>query len=326
MKISLFIALASSLFASASESAPLMLEKSIPLPGVKGGFDMMAVDAPGQRLFLCAEENNSVEVIDLAAGKRLKSLPGFKEPKWAVYRPEQQRLYISQGSGAVAVLDSRTFAPVKEFAFREKANNLRFDLATGELFVGIGDTFGAIATVDTAKDALTGEIRLADYPKQFEVEGGRIFVNVPKANHIAVIDRVKRKVVATWPVAEAKDNVPMGFDRAQHRLFIGCEPGKLVVFDSASGKSVASLDIAAESDGVHYDAARRRIYVSCGAGSLDIITQIDADHYALAGRVPTAKGAGTSWFSPELDRLYLAVPAHEGLAAEMRVYRPTPEK
>jgi len=318
----LFLA-ASSLFAVAAP--PLALEKSIPLPGVKGGFDLMAVDALGQRLFLCAEENNTVEVIDVKAGHRLKSLPGFEEPKWAVYRPEQKRLYISQGSGAVAVLDSRTFARVKEYKFREKANNLRFDAATGELFVGIGKTFGAVAIVDTAKDATTGEIALANFPKQFEVEGGRIFVNVPKANHIAVIDRAKREVVATWPVTEAKDNIPMGFDRAQHRLFIGCEPGKFVVFDSVAGKSVASLDIAAESDGVHYDAKRHRIYVSCGAGSLDVITQTDADHYALTASMPTVKGAGTSCFSPELDRLYLAVPAHDGQPAELRVYRPAAE-
>lgn len=326
MKPSLFVLLASSLFAVAAPSAPLTLEKSIPLTDVKGGFDLMAVDAPGHRLFLCAEENNSVEVIDLAAGKRLKSLPGFAEPKWAVYRARQHRLYISQASGAVAVLDSRTFAPVKEYKFREKANNLRFDAATGELFVGIGKTFGAIAIVDTAKDSMTGEIPLADFPKQFEVEGERIFVNVPKANHIAVIDRAKREVVATWPVAEAKENVPMGFDRKQHRLFIGCEPGKLVVFDSVAGKSVASLDIAAESDGVHYDAKRHRIYVSCGAGSIDVVAQTDADHYVLATSLPTVKGAGTSWYSPELDRLYLAVPAHDAQPAELRVYRPSPAK
>ena len=324
MKVSLCLLFLSSLFAAAAP--PLALEKSIALPGVKGGFDLMAVDAPGQRLFLCAEENNTVEVLDLAAGQRVKSLPGFAEPKWAVFRAEQQRLYISQASGAVAVLDSRTFAPVKEYKFREKANNLRFDAATGELFVGIGKTFGAIAIVDTAKDVTTGEIPLANFPKQFEVEGGRIFVNVPKANHIAVIDRAKREVVTTWPVTEAKDNVPMGFDRAQHRLFIGCEPGKFVVFDSVAGKSVASLAIAAESDGIHYDAKRHRIYVSCGAGSLDIIAQTDADHYALAASVPTVKGAGTSWFSPELDRLYVAVPARDGQPAELRVYHPTPAK
>ena len=310
-----------------SADVPLLtLEKSVPLPGVKGGFDLMAVDVSGNRLFLCAEDNDSLEVIDLASGQRLRSVAGFHGPKWAVYRPEQQRIYVSNSDGQVTVLDARTFAPIKEFAFREKANNLRFDPATQELIVGIGKNFGALACIDTAKDVVTGEIPLADFPKQFEIEGDRIFVNVPKSNHVAVVSRKSRKVETIWPVAEAKDNVPMGFDRAQHRLFIGCEPGKLIVFDTTTGKTVASLDIAEGSDGIHFDAKRHQIYISCGAGSVDVVTQIDADHYTLSGRIPTLKGAATSWYTPELDVLCLAVPQQDGHPAELRIYRPAPVK
>ena len=131
-------------------------------------------------------------------------------------------------------------------------------------------------------------------------------------------------MVATWPVTAAKDNVPMGFDRAQHRLFIGCEPGKLVVLDSTSGKEITTLDIAPEPDGVHYDARRRRLYISCGNGSIDVVRQIDADHYEFAGRVLSGKGAATSLFVPELDQLFLAVPQRDGQSAELRVYAVNP--
>ncbi len=93
----------------------------------------------------------------------------------------------------------------------------------------MGKKFGAIGIVDTRTDKITAEIPLANFPKQFEVEGDQIFVNVPEANHVAVIDRKKKSVVATWPVEAAKGNIPMGFDRARQRLFIGCEPGKLAV-------------------------------------------------------------------------------------------------
>lgn len=302
---------------------PLELETTIRLQGVRGDFDFMAVDAGNQRLFLCAEENNTVEVISLTTGQRERSLAGFVQPKWAVYRAEQRRLYISQGNGAVAIVDSETLKPTKELKFQEKANNLRYDSETGELFVGVGATFGAIAVVDAAKDVISENIPLADFPKQFEVEQDRIFVNVPKAHHIAVIDRTKRKVVETWPIPGTDDNVPMGFDRARHRLFIGCSTGSLVVFDTIAGKSVATIEISPDSDGVHYDAKRHRVYVSCGAGSLDVIAQSDADHYSLEAHVATEKGASTSWFSSELDRLYLAVPGHDQQPAELRVYRPS---
>ena len=304
----------------AKAAALMSLTHTISLPLVKGGFDLMAVDLAGKRLFLNAEDNNTTEVIDLAAGKLAHTITDVTEPKWVVYRPELHRLYIANGNGNVRVLDSDSFATQRTITFKEKANNLRFDAKTGELFVGVGKKFGAIGVVDSRTDSITAEIPLANFPKQFEVEGNLIYVNVPEANHVAVVDRKKKAVVATWPVTAAKGNIPMGLDRARHRLFIGCEPGKLVVLDSMNGKQVSVLDIAPEPDGVHYDAKRQLIYISCGDGSLDVVRQIDADHYEFAGRVPTAKGAATSLFVPELAQLFLAVPQRDGQTAELRVY------
>ena len=293
---------------------------TVALPQVKGGFDLMAADVEGQRLFLSAEDNNTVEVIDLAAGKHLRSIAGQTEPKWVVYRPESQRLYVSNGDGAVQVLDAATFAAIKRFNFPEKANNLRYDAATKELFVGVGNTFGEVGIIDTGRDVITGKIALADYPKQFELDGNHIYVNVPKAHHVAVLDRKAMKQVATWPVDAADENVPMGFDRVRHRLFIGCEKGQLVVLDTADGTEVARLAIDAEPDGIYYDALRRRIYISCGAGATDVVRQIDAGHYEMEARIPTAPGAATSLFIPELNQFCLAVPQREGPSAELRIY------
>lgn len=325
MKHHRFILLIAALFAVAAPAAePLRLVQTFPLPAVKGGFDLMAVDLAGHRLFVNAEDNGTTEVIDLTAGKLAHTITGMHEPKWVVFRPELKKLFIANGDGKVRVFDPATYEPRGVIEFQEKANNLRYDADAAQLFVGVGKTFGAIAVVDGKTHKTLAEIPLANFPKQFEVEGDSIFANVPAANHIALVSRSRKAVVATWPVAEAKDNVPMGFDRERHRLFVGCEPGKLVVFDTQAGKSVASLDIAPESDGVHFDAKRRLLYISCGAGSLDVVRQLDADHYEFAGRLATAKGAGTSIFVPELDRLFLAVPQRDGQPAEIRAYAPTP--
>ena len=309
-------------FAATTATRSLEPAGAIALPGVKGGFDLMAADAPGQRLFLAAEENGSLEILDLKACTRLKSIGGMDEPKWVVYRSESHRLFVSNGDGKVRTFDSNTYAPGRIFEFREKANNLRFDPSTGELFVGIGKKFGALAIINTRTDALGAEIPLANFPKQFDLDGDRIYVNVPTANHITVVSRSQGKVIATWPVRIAKDNIPMGFDRASHRLFVACESGKLAVFDTTNGREVNSLDIDGEPDGVHYDAKRRLIYVSCGAGFIDVVRQQDADHYSRIEQIPTAKGAATSLFVAELDRLYLAVPAQDATPAELRIFRP----
>ena len=304
-------------FAATTATRSLEPAGAIALPGVKGGFDLMAADAPGQRLFLAAEENGSLEILDLKARTRLKSIGGMDEPKWVVYRPESHRVYVSNGDGKVRTFDSNTYAAGRIFEFREKANNLRFDDATGELFVGIGKKFGALAIINTRIDTLGDEIPLANFAKQFDLDGDRIYVNVPTANHIAVVSRSQGKVIATWPVRVAKDNIPMGFDRASHRLFVACESGKLAVFDTTNGREVNSLDIDGEPDGVHYDAKRRLIY----AGFIDVVRQQDADHYSRIEQIPTAKGAATSLFVAELDRLYLAVPAQDATPAELRIFR-----
>lgn len=298
------------------------LTKTIPLPAVKGGFDFMAADVAGKRLFLNAEENGTTEVIDLEKSELVHTIPDMPEPKWVVFRPEMKKLYIANGDGTVHVLDSETYAPRAIIRFKEKANNLRYDDKTHELFVGVGETFGAIAIVDATTDKVTAEIPLADFPKQFEIDGDLIYANVPSANHIAVVSRSKKEVVATWPVREAKGNIPMALDRETHRLFVACSTGKLVVFDTTTGKSIASLPITPECDGVSFDAKRHLIYLSCGEGSLDVVHQTDADHYQSSSSIATAKGAQTSIFVPELDQLFLAVPQRENQTAELRIYKP----
>ena len=79
-----------------------------------------------------------------------------------------------------------------------------------------------------------------------ERSGPRIFVNVPSAAQVAVIDRESMKVVATWPVTGAASNYPMALDEPNHRLFIGCRrPAKVLVYDTATGKQAAAFDIVA---------------------------------------------------------------------------------
>lgn len=310
-----------------SESAFLELSQTITLAQVKGGFDLMAIDNAGHRLFVAAQENNSLEVLDLEAGKLARSVPGMKQPKGVLYVPETNRLYIGNyADGSVRVLDGRSLEQLASIDVKEAANNVRYDAAGKLVYVGYGKTFGAIGVIDPATNSLIASIKLAAFPKQFAFEksGPRMFVNVPTANHVAVIDRSTRTVVATWPVHEAKDNVPIALDEAHHRLFVGCDPGKFVVLDTHTGKSVASLAIAPEADGIAYDAERHRIYVSCGEGVVEVIEQADPDHYKVVHHQATASGAGTSLFVSETGRLYVAVPQKEKQRGQVRIYQAVP--
>ncbi|PYS79165.1 MAG: hypothetical protein DMF70_13595, partial [Acidobacteria bacterium] len=183
---------------------------------------------------------------------------------------------------------------------------------------------GGIGIINAADGKQIGPIKLSAHPEAFELEknGHRIFVNVPNSRHVAVIDRDKGEVVATWKTDLAFGNFPMALDEANHRLFIGCRmPSKLVVLDTESGNVVAKIDISGDTDDVFYDSKRHRIYAICGAGKIDIIEQTDQNNYKPLSKVGTAEGARTGLFVPERDTLFIAVPHRGSQQAEIRCYR-----
>ena len=116
-------------------------------------------------------------------------------------------------------------------------------------------------------------------------------------------------------------NFPMTLDEANHRLFASCrKPARLVVFDTANAKPVADLAIAGDIDDLFYDAQHKRIYTSCGEGFIDVIGQTDRDHYETLSKIPTRGGARTSFFSAEVNQIYLAVSERGDQSAEIRVF------
>jgi DNA-binding beta-propeller fold protein YncE len=319
----LLFALALAFSANASERACLEFLRAIPLPGVKGRFDHFAIDISGKRLFVAALGNNTLEVLDLGAGKRIQSISGMSKPTGVVYLPEGNQIWVANGDdGTLKILDGTTYRLIHTVASLPDADNLRLDPTTKLAWLGYGD--GALVIVDPTATKLLARVKLPAHPESFQLEprGPRLFVNVPDAKQVAVIDRGRRSVVATWPMETFQANFPMALDDTNHRLFLGCRtPPRLVVLDTSTGKPVTGLEISGDTDDLFYDAKRKQLYISCGEGFVDIIRQPEANQYARLERIPTAPGARTSLFSPDLDEFYLAVPHSEKHGAEIRVFR-----
>lgn len=311
-------------FQASSGQTPLTLVGAIDLPGVEGRIDHLAVDTAAQRLYVAALGNNTVEVLDIKTATHVKSLPGFREPQGIAAVPDAKLVAVANGQGeGVQFVDGSDYRPTKAVRLGDDSDNVRYDPAAKRLFVGFGG--GALAAISPADGKVLGEAKLAGHPESFQLErsGSRIFVNVPTADQIAVIDRTAMKVIATWPVVGAKSNFPMALDEANHRVFIGCRrPAKVLVYDTTSGKEIGSFDIVGDTDDLFYDAARKRLYVSGGEGYIDVFQQENATPFTRAAHMATAAGARTSLFVPELNRLYLAVPHRGAQKAEIRVYEP----
>jgi len=307
--------------ASFAQGASLELVATIPMPNVKGRIDHFAVDVKGHRLFVAALGNDTVEVLDIAQNRHAKSVAGFGEPQGLLYLEKTQRLYVGNGSSnRLDILDTRSFTPALRVDKLDDADNVRYDPAAGSVIVGYGT--GALRLVDAESGASKGDIRLAGHPESFQVErgGNRLFVNVPTSRQIAVVDRAKGAVVATWS-ASARQNFPLALDEKGRRLFSGARfPAVVLVHDLDSGKEIAKLEIGDDTDDLFFDAERKRLYVICGEGRVDVFRQETPDRYVAEGSVKTAPKARTGLFVPEEGKLYVAAPASMTTRARVLVY------
>ena len=305
-----------------AQAPPLKLVRTIPMPGVRGRIDHLSIDVKGHRLFVSALGNDTVEVLDLTSGKDIHSIGGMHEPQGVFYVPESNKIFVANGDdGVVRVLDGSSYKQLSTVQLSSDADDIRYDVAKRLIFVGYGS--GGIAVLNAMTGRELGTIKLRGHAEAFEVENGgsRIYVNVPTAEEIAIADWNRRSVIERWPMERYRDNFPMALDRAHHRLFVVCRrPAELLALDSRSGKVVVHLAVVGDADDVYYDEARRRIYVSGGRGAISVVDQVDADHYRLKTSIPTAPGARTSLFVPQLNRFYLAVPRRGAHEAGIRIY------
>lgn len=320
---------------AAQEKTPLKLVATIPLPGLKDGdFDHFATDVDGHRLFLTAEENDKVEVLDTNSNQRIHTMQDIKAPHAILFRKDLKKLFVVEGdASAVKVYDSETYKPLGEVKVAIDADSIAYDPATSYLYVVNGGReahtpYSLISVIDTNNSKKLRDIKILSNHLEavvLEKSGPRMFLNITGKDAVGVMDRNKSVLSATWPLPPGdKLNVAMAFDEPNHRLFVVTRnPGKLVVLNSDNGKVIADLPAVGLVDDAVYDAQHKRLYLA-GDQFLDVFEQKDPDHYALLAKIPGAFRAKTGILVPELNRYYLAVPHHEGKEAEVRVYEIQP--
>jgi DNA-binding beta-propeller fold protein YncE len=309
-----------------TQMAPLILDRTIPLPNVSGRIDHMAVDLKRERLFVAELGNNTVDVVDLAAGKAVHRIGGLHEPQGVGYAPKADSLAVANaGDGTVHLFAGQDFSHAARVDLGSDADNIRLDPRSGRFLVGYGD--GGIATLDPASGKIVGKVALPAHPEGFRVDanGSRALVNVPDAAQIAVVDLTGGKQTATWKVHGLSANFPMAWDEANRTIAVVFRsPARLALLDSDTGSLKATLPACRDADDVFFDERRSRIYISCGSGSVDVF-QAEAGTYHLVGQVATRLGARTSLYVPELDRLFVAERADVfGSTAALLVFRPSP--
>jgi DNA-binding beta-propeller fold protein YncE len=277
-------------------------------------------------LYVSALGNDSEEVLDLTAGRAIHSIR-VPRPQGVAYAPVSNELFVGSDEGKLYIYNGDSLALITALDFGDDVDNLRYDSATKQVYVGYGDNeAGAIAVVDPGNNQrMDSDYKLGAHPESFQLEesGPNLYVNLPDLKQIAVINRVTRKITR-WALAY-ESNFPMALNEADHRLFVVTHaPASLVVFDTMTGQQIAALPCVQNSDDVYFDAARKRIYVPGGEGSIDVFQQHDANHFSRIASVPSALGGRTGGYFGKgkkgFEVFYIAIPARADHAAEVLIY------
>ena len=319
--------------ASGQEAPALSARAPIQLTKVEGRMDHLGIDVKGQRLFATAFDNHTLEVIDLKTGRQVHTISNLDEPQGAFYDAANNRLFEANGGdGTVKIFDGTTFQLLQTVTLDLDADNLRYDARGKHIVVGYGgEKFlagkvarpgggGALAILDS-NGKIVGDIAMDAHPESFQLEkiGTRVFVNVPDKQEVEVADLAKGTVLARWPVT-CTTNFPMALDEAHHRLFVGCRmPARLAVFNTETGKIVASTAIVEHTDDLFFDVSKGRIYI-LGEGFIEAWQEKDPDHYERIGRFPTPADGRTGLFVPDLGELFETIPHHGQQGAQILVY------
>lgn len=313
--------------AQAKLQAPLSLAAQYELAGAPSGhFDHLAIDQAGQRLF-STDEGGAIEVVSLATGKVIHTIAA-KEPHGILYRADLNRLYVTDGGvGALLIFDGKTLKQIGSVKLWDDADSVGYDPTSHYLYVDSGggdlkETFSHFSIVDTTAGKLVADMKIDGdtiEAMQLARNSPLIYLNIRSKGQIAVIDRNQRKVVANWPIHGATVNVAMALDEADHRLFVGCRSGQMVIFDTANGKQLQSLPLTKGVDDMIYDRASRRIYAAAD-GATDVFRQAGPDQYR-ASQVKTATLGKTALLVPALHRYFIAVPAEGAKPARILAMR-----
>src|SRR5689334_1506626 len=301
MRAAIFLS-AGLLATSLASAATLELEAKIPLPGSQGRIDHLCFDDERRRLFVAELGNGSVAVLDFDHHRLERRLTGLEEPQGVACFAPQHRLYVAEGGGTVRAYDSATLEPVATTKLGDDADNLRIDRVRARLVVGYGE---ALALLDAGTLKRIANIPLKAHPESFQLSprDGLVYVNVPRAQEIAVIDLGQARQVGAWPLTKWSSNYPMALDDdGNSALSVFRRPARIARFTTSNGSMTADVETCGDADDVFVDEKRDRVYVICGEGVVDVL---DRKTLRRIERFPTIAGARTGLWTTG-DFLFVA--------------------
>ena len=290
---------------AADQASPsYKLVASIPL-GAGERWDYVTFDPAKNRAFV--SHGDHVTVVDVARGVVAGDIGTFPGGTHGIgIATASGRGYTDDGkAGTIGVFDLKTLKVTSTLPAKPDADGIVSDPATGHIFVIEGDS-GTISVIDPKSNSVIATITVGAGLEAGVADGaGKLYVDGVDAHDMIEIDTRSNAVVTHWPMPDCVRPHGIAIDAVSRRVFATCSNQKMTILDADNGRVVATAPIGTMNDGAGFDPVRKIAYASNGEGTLSVIREIDADHFAAQNPVPTAKSARTMAIDPGTGRIFL---------------------
>jgi DNA-binding beta-propeller fold protein YncE len=290
--------------------------------GGDGGWDYIALDTAGNRLFIGRQ--NRVMVVNPETGALLGEIPGLDRAHGVAFDYAHGRGFATSGAdSAVTIFDLKTLAVLGKVTAAVDDDAVLYDPATGHVFTMNGDA-NSSSVIDPVSGRRIGTIELGGKP-EFGVSAGdgKLYVNLEDKAEIVEVDAAAMRVLRRWSLAPCEAPTGLAIDRAHHRLFSGCRSGVMAISDAQAGRLITTVPIGRGVDACRFDDANQLAFASNGDGTLTVIHEDSPDTFTVVATVATKRGARTMELDQRTHRIY-TVSAEFGPAPAPTPQRPRP--
>ncbi len=273
--------------------------------GGAGGWDYLALDTLGHRLFIAHQDR--VTVVDPENGKVLGEIPGLNRAHGIAFAYEAGHGFATSGADStVTMFDLKTLRVLGHTIVAPDDDAILFDPATKRIFTFNGDAH-SVTAVDAVSGKRVGDIDLGAGPEFAVSDGeGKLYVNLEDKSALAEIDAAGMRVTRQWSLAPCENPSGLAMDRVHHRLFSGCRNKVMAISDATAGALVTTVPIGQGVDACRFDPGTQLAFASNGDGTLTVVREATPAKFDVVGNVPTKRGARTMEVDLRTHRVYTA--------------------
>ena len=286
----------------AAQDKPLYQQVNKFNVGGDGFWDYVTFDPQGDRVFIA--HGSTIDVVGAADGKLQGQIPANGAHGVALVHDKNRGFSTNGRAGTVTVFDLKTLKPTGEVKAGENPDAVIYDPNSKKVIVMNGRSKD-LSIIDPDSLKVDATIPLGGKLEFAAADSARVYVNVEDTGEIAAVDSKTWKPVARWKLEGCEEPSGLAIDTKTSHVFTVCGNKKMLVVDTKTGKTVATIDTGAGTDGAGFDAGLGYAFASNGEGTLSVVGKDKSGEYKLLGNVTTQRGARTMAVDPKSHKVFL---------------------